>query len=694
MAVGVFWFLIGKQLDDYNEFGHIVSACCNANNMFLTEYSLRLIKNSDSFMKNKIMGVKDHQIAHLISTIVGKNNFSATIESIQNIIDYKQHSGVYSSDTTYDPWYNPLNEVVLKEYILSLDNSTEKIQDEISLEMLFECVRFAQRKADESRNVLGKGSFLYVVLSNANKQLLKPFAQGYKEKMAPWGYGGVQFDVDFLLSLIAEDLGQTDEKSKKEKNISDVGYRKLMTKADWYVKVDKKLELKQLCDEYDAKITETAFMDLKKDHQTRFKKVLKRIKNGKTFMQWAYNSWEDRFEASLAHIKKEVTDDGNIVLTGPEFHTIDGNDHETARKDRENDAKWHYDKKLYHTLQWSMDYIIKHGQLNVNEIINNVNYSYENFVAINYDMIDFLVNKLNIEPTHQTKQFALTQNDKQLLEIFGLTSVRNKVIDTVRIVHHTYERKDENENKGKLHMVEVDEKTFEINSNDWLKKQKKYVEKEKELFNLYSIKSREISNKTFENWLIYFYQNYIESNSSDSELKIINGSNNETITTTRGFLLNNIILAKKYLYNQNFSYRIESKNNKNFKIINIDKSNNKCGLCLFHSILRNDSLTSLYSKIAQCLNDDGDINNVNGVIVDFDKNTLYLSADGNSQLSIECIVFGSYNVKYESCKYGNNIKKYTINDFTLDKNKEHYKLIKLLHQTQFDTISLKMNNIV
>ena len=157
-----------------------------------------------------------------------------------------------------------------------------------------------------------------------------------------------------------------------------------------------------------------------------------------------------------------------------------------------------------------------------------------------------------------------------------------------------------------------------------------------------------ISVNRIENSILNLYQRYFNGNDS-----------------IRHVLLNDMIFDEKYFCNGKFRYYLESN-----IIGTIDSGVN--GMYLFHSILKNDSLSHLFV----------DIMNVHFKGINKDKiewkytNDLLLFVNENNELPIGCLVFGSYNDKYQSEKFVSNSE-----------------FVQLLHQIQYETIRVKIKNV-
>ena len=155
------------------------------------------------------------------------------------------------------------------------------------------------------------------------------------------------------------------------------------------------------------------------------------------------------------------------------------------------------------------------------------------------------------------------------------------------------------------------------------------------------------------------------------------------------FLLENLICNKKYFCNKKYKYCLESQS-----IGKIESK--KCGIYLFHSILKHDALSNVFIQIYKYYNQlEPTPNNKKNKkknkkkkynYLDYDTN-FYLLLNGNSELPIECAVFGSYNEKYQQLK---NLKLKPIRFLAPN----FIGLVALLHWFQFQTIQLKLKNIV
>ena len=135
------------------------------------------------------------------------------------------------------------------------------------------------------------------------------------------------------------------------------------------------------------------------------------------------------------------------------------------------------------------------------------------------------------------------------------------------------------------------------------------------------------------------------------------------------FLFKHIICNEKYFCNNNYEYSLQS------KIIG-EIVNETKGCYIFHLILKNELMSDVFLKI---MKGESELDKEKDKE---DRKDLYLLLNEKNELPIECVVFGSYNEKYQELK-----------DF---KNKEKNKqdeLIQLLHRVQKESIDAKLANI-
>ena len=122
-----------------------------------------------------------------------------------------------------------------------------------------------------------------------------------------------------------------------------------------------------------------------------------------------------------------------------------------------------------------------------------------------------------------------------------------------------------------------------------------------------------------------------------------------------------IICNKKYFCNKNYKYFIKS------PCVGAIISDHS-GIYLFHAILRNDSMSNTLMKIFNTTKD---------------ESKLLLLLDNSQTIPLQCIVFGSYNEKYQKIKLvKNNYQDY-----------QNSELIQLLHKIQKRTIEIKLKSI-
>ena len=112
-------------------------------------------------------------------------------------------------------------------------------------------------------------------------------------------------------------------------------------------------------------------------------------------------------------------------------------------------------------------------------------------------------------------------------------------------------------------------------------------------------------------------------------------------------------------------------------------SSDSSGIYLFHSIIKNDSLSNVFDRVFRYYNRTVAKGND---YLDYNS-SFYLLVNGSNELPIECAVFGSYNEKYQQLK---NLKMKPSR--FLAKNFNGF--VALMHWFQFRTIQLKMQNIV
>ena len=174
----------------------------------------------------------------------------------------------------------------------------------------------------------------------------------------------------------------------------------------------------------------------------------------------------------------------------------------------------------------------------------------------------------------------------------------------------------------------------------------------------------QIINHEIENAIIYFYKKYY----------------NEQEGTFAKFVFDHIIMNKKYFMNKETKYSIDND-------IAAMKSTKK-GFYLFHSILRDVSCATTFVEIMNS-------NKIESATAANGVNWL-LTVNNNNKLPIECLVYGSYNEKYQNLKFAENVQN-SINGGenssrreTLDDAKEW---IQLVYKLKAETIQLKFAKI-
>ena len=228
---------------------------------------------------------------HLISGIIGKNKFTKQIGSVKNIINFAEES---ASDE-----YISLNVIVLKEYVLCLDNPRDTVGSEVTLEVLHQCMKLAKRQITQTEYEYGMDTLivLYILLSFCKRKIFDQFANSHTSQ------DRIGMNTKFLLSLIVSDAngGLSDDHNNSTELSDD-----LIANADWYVRLDKRLEIEQLCNKYDENMINTSFADLKQFCKRKFLSELSPRSNVNDFMDWSYwGHGEDIFEETIAHIEQD-----------------------------------------------------------------------------------------------------------------------------------------------------------------------------------------------------------------------------------------------------------------------------------------------------------------------------------------------------------------------------------------------------
>ena len=197
-----------------------------------------------------------------------------------------------------------------------------------------------------------------------------------------------------------------------------------------------------------------------------------------------------------------------------------------------------------------------------------------------------------------------------------------------------------------------------------------------------------------------------------------------------------IYCDEKYFCNKEGSYSLTNEHMKCF----VSTPNDRKGLFLFHSILKDANLSNLLTIVAHVRkkpnankNGSDSITQTTGVTSDntdeksplaleikemenvipenddmykdndhssdstwknYNIDDLLLLEDNNNQIPIECLMLGSYNTKYQLLKFGKKKKKKDKSQTdAISITKQDGELIELLHVIQRDTIRLKLQNI-
>ena len=179
----------------------------------------------------------------------------------------------------------------------------------------------------------------------------------------------------------------------------------------------------------------------------------------------------------------------------------------------------------------------------------------------------------------------------------------------------------------------------------------------------YSHNNYQIINHEIENAIIYFYQRY----------------HNDQPTFAK-FVFEHIIMNKKYFVNKETKYSIDND-------IAAMKST-KEGFYLFHSILEDVSCENIFIQIM----------NSNKIKSATAANDVYplLTVNNNNKLPIECLVYGSYNEKYQNLKFAKQVQ----NDIHGSESSAHkdtfgdaMEWIQWVYKLKANTIQLKFDKI-
>ena len=216
----------------------------------------------------------------------------------------------------------------------------------------------------------------------------------------------------------------------------------------------------------------------------------------------------------------------------------------------------------------------------------------------------------------------------------------------------------------------------------------------------YNVVMNRISNS-----LLNLYQRYIES----EDVNNLNNVGNDRDSIQMQFI-RIFFCSEKFFCNPNYQYCIKSD-----IIGTIETNKNEKGMYLFHSILKYSNLSNvllfimkhkMYNNIivsqpiwnTKSSSDVGAEKTLTKILIHNHSNVnrsrmeqtngnnenILLLFDNNGQIPIQCLVFGSYNEKYQMLKYNENLKD----------NQDDVDLIQLLHDLQTRTIKIKLKNIV
>ena len=197
----------------------------------------------------------------------------------------------------------------------------------------------------------------------------------------------------------------------------------------------------------------------------------------------------------------------------------------------------------------------------------------------------------------------------------------------------------------------------------------------KKMQSKYGCKEHAILNSRIDTSLLNVYQRY----------------NNQQ---WRKFLLLNIFENSNYFCNNDFEYL--SKNH----ICGNYKSESK-GVYLFHSILKQDSMSNLFIDIMNHLLKEYYNSNMSKM------SSILMMVDGDHKLPVECLTFGGYNTHYQKTKFdkkmrkagkviatvSNEKEKMVVDLQTIEEFKKNEKVNHLMFEMQRQTILAKFNTI-
>ena len=162
-----------------------------------------------------------------------------------------------------------------------------------------------------------------------------------------------------------------------------------------------------------------------------------------------------------------------------------------------------------------------------------------------------------------------------------------------------------------------------------------------------------IAMNFIENSLIRLYNRYINT-IDNQELK------NEFVE--------NIYCNPTYFHNHDYVYHLRSASTNTI----ISTRENEKGIYLFESIVSDVNVCNLFNNIINVSNDNNSDDNV----------WLLRDIGNNGQIPLECIVFRSYNEKYQRTKFQQEL------------NQEDLNFLDLMHKIQRQTLDVKLKHII